>query len=74
MIKKQVLLTCLAIFLAIICWDAYLYLDGVPDNSITQSVIAVSKEYLILPWGIGFLFGYLTAHFFDPKAQTKKER
>jgi hypothetical protein len=71
MSKKQVLSSCFLIFLIVIFWDGYLYLDGIPSNSITQSVIFYSTLYPILPWGIGFLMGYLTSHFFDPKPQLK---
>lgn len=71
MTPSKVLLSCLAIFAAIIAYDVYLYSDGVAGNSITQSVIYYSDIYPILPWVIGFLMGYLVSHFWDPKPQAK---
>lgn len=64
MTPTLVALTCALIFLAIIVWDVYLYLDGRPRNSISQVVIDNSKKYPMLPWGIGFLMGWLTGHFY----------
>lgn len=69
MTTKHVLLFCLGIIAVIAGFDIYLYADAIPQNSITQITIRLSKEYQIIPWGIGFLMGYITAHFYDPKAQ-----
>lgn len=65
MAPTAVALICTLIFLAIIVWDLYLYLDGKPRNSISQVVIDLTKKTPLVPWAIGFLFGALTMHFFD---------
>jgi hypothetical protein len=39
-------------------WDIWLYADKHPGNSITQVVIARSKQYPIIPFALGFLFGH----------------
>lgn len=65
MAPTAVALICTLIFLAIIVWDLYLYLDGKPRNSISQVVIDLTKKSPLVPWAIGFLMGGLTLHFFD---------
>ena len=42
----------------ILIWDMYLYADKNPGNSITQVVIARSKEYPIIAFALGFLMGH----------------
>lgn len=74
MTKKAVAVTAIAIFLSILIWDAFLYADNVPGNSITQVVIASSKEYPLIPYFIGFLMGFLAAHFFDTSSQGDKKQ
>ena len=69
MSKKLVLISIFAIFFAIIGYDIFLYADGISGNSITQVIIATTRDYPIIAWMIGFLMGYLTAHFYDPKEQ-----
>lgn len=50
--------------IGIMSWDWTLYRDNTPRNSITQAIIDVSKKFPLLAWAIGFLFGFLTAHFY----------
>lgn len=69
MSKNLVLLTCLCAFLGVMAWDASLYLDAVPGNSITQVVVELSSKSKLVPAFIGFLFGFLMAHFFDDSKQ-----
>lgn len=71
MSKRLVLLSIFAIFFGIIGYDIFLYADNIPGNSITQVVISTTHDYPILAWAIGFLMGYLTAHFYDPEEQQK---
>lgn len=44
----------------VLLWDMFLYADKNPGNSITQVVIARSKQYPI----IAFLLGFLMGHFY----------
>lgn len=71
MTKISVWATMILVFMAIIAWDVWLYLDGVPGNSISQVIISGAEDYPIVAWAVGFLMGFLTAHWFDPKAQEK---
>lgn len=63
MTPTLVAITCGLIFLAIVVWDVYLYLDGRPRNSISQVVIDNSKKYPMLPWAIGLVMGLLAGHW-----------
>lgn len=63
MAPTAVALICTLIFLAIIVWDVYLYLDNRPRNSISQVVIDLSKKNQTLPWFVGFLMGWLVGHW-----------
>ena len=63
MTPTLVALTCGVIFVAIIVWDVYLYLDGRPRNSISQVVIDLSKKNQTLPWFVGFLMGWCVGHW-----------
>lgn len=51
--------TILAIGTALVLiWDLYLYADKHPGNTITQVVIARSKQYPIIAFALGFLMGH----------------
>lgn len=63
--KSKVLIGIIVIFLTIIGWDVYLYMDGVAGNSISQVIIELSEKSMLVPWFIGLLMGFLGAHFFD---------
>lgn len=39
-------------------WDVWLYSDAHPGNSITQVIIARSKQYPIIAFALGFLMGH----------------
>lgn len=69
---KQVAISILLIFFAIIAFDVWLYSDGVPGNSITQVIIAYSELSPLLPFFIGFLMGFLAAHFFDSYKEPRE--
>lgn len=69
MSKKLVLGICLLIFLAIMGFDATLYIDKVPGNSISQIIAGLGKNYPIVPWFVGLFMGFLGAHFFDTTNQ-----
>lgn len=71
MTRARVLLACAAIIAVIFALDVYLYSDSLPGNSITQIVIWATEKTPLVPWLIGFTMGFLTAHFFDTKAQGK---
>jgi len=72
MTKKLVLLICFLIFAAVMAWDASLYMDAIPGNSITQVVVELSSKSKLVPAFIGFFFGFLMAHFFDDSRQVEK--
>ena len=64
--KKGLVITIsILIFVTILGWDLWLYNDAIPRNSITQIIIDLSHRTLLVPWSIGFLFGFLTCHFFE---------
>lgn len=63
--KKNVLLGILLIFALVLAWDCYLYMDDVPGNSISQVIIELSEKSRLVAAFVGFLFGFLTSHFFD---------
>ena len=65
MSKRTVLIISVLIFAAIMGFDVYLYSDGIPGNSISQTVIYYGQKSMLIPWAIGFLMGFLAAHFFD---------
>ena len=64
MTPALVALICAGIFVAILIWDAFLYSDKVERNSISQVVIDLTKRSPLVPWAIGFMMGFLTAHFY----------
>lgn len=76
MTSKQVAISIIVIFLAIIGYDVWLYSDGIPGNSISQVIIDLSAVSPLVPWLIGFIMGGLTFHFFDsykePRGDSKK--
>lgn len=70
--SKGLILKCiLGIFVLILGFDAYLYSDGVPGNSISQVIIHYGEKSMLVPWFIGLIMGFLGAHFFD---NYKEER
>jgi len=71
MTKKTVFLICIGIFAGILGFDGYLYTDGVPGNSISQTIIYFSHKCLLIPWFIGGLMGFLSAHLFDNYTEPK---
>lgn len=71
--KKQVLIGSGLVFVGIIGFDVYLYSDGTPGNSISQAIIYYSREVLLIPWFIGFLMGFLAAHFFDSYTEPRDD-
>jgi len=71
MSKTLVFVICCCIFAAILGWDASLYMDAVPGNSITQVVVELSSKSKLIPAFIGFFFGFLMAHFFDDSKQAE---
>ncbi len=58
-----------ALVLFIAGFDIYLYSDSIADNSITQVIIEATKHSPLVPYFIGFLSGFLAAHFFDTYTQ-----
>lgn len=64
MSKKWVKVAIVVIFVAIVGWDVWLYTDDIPRNAISQIVIDLTAKTPYVPYGIGFFFGWLTAHFF----------
>lgn len=72
MSKSRVMLFCFLIFAAIMGFDAFLYSDGVPGNSITQSIIYYASKSALVPYFIGFLMGFLASHFFDTYQEPRE--
>lgn len=69
---KQVAISIVTIFAAIIGYDVWLYSDGIPGNSISQVIIELSGVSPLVPWFVGFLFGALTMHFFDTYKEPRE--
>lgn len=63
--RNKVGLIIIAVFVLIMAFDAFLYSDGLPGNSITQTIIHYSEKSKLVPYFIGYLMGFLAAHFFD---------
>lgn len=42
----------------LLLWDAYLWFDGKPGNTISQVIIKFSHDYPLIPLGFGFLLGH----------------
>lgn len=57
------------IVIEILAFDAYLYLDNIPGNSITQVMVALISTSPLFAGFVGFCFGFLFCHFFDVKKQ-----
>ena len=55
----------------ILGFDAWLYSDTLTDNSISQVIIAWSRGSRTFTAFLGFVFGYLFAHFFDDVERKK---
>jgi len=47
------------IIIIALLWDVFLYADKVEDNTISQTIIRLSKRYAVIPFSIGFLMGHL---------------
>lgn len=62
---KTVGIVIILVFVGILAFDAYLYSDGIPGNSISQVIIEWSDKSKLVPWFVGLLMGFLGAHFFD---------
>lgn len=62
---KTVGIIIIATFALILGFDAYLYSDGIPGNSISQVIIEWSDKSALVPWFVGLLMGFLGGHFFD---------
>jgi len=69
---KQVAISIVLIFAAIIAYDIWLYSDGVPGNSISQVIIDLSAISPLVPAFIGFLCGFLFAHFWDTYKEPRE--
>lgn len=67
--RKVVLAIVADLACGILIFDAVLYADGQPGNSISQSIIYYSHKCLLLPWLVGFIMGFLTSHLFDSYAE-----
>lgn len=65
MAKPTVRIIIVTVFIAVLGFDAYLYSDNIPGNSISQVIIEASDKSKLVPAFVGFLFGFLTSHFFD---------
>lgn len=60
------------IFVAILGFDAWLYADGIPGNSISQVIIEWSEKSALVPWFVGLLMGFLGAHLFDSYKEPRE--
>ena len=54
----------LGLIFIVICADVYVWIRYGSGATISDTVVVASKTNPILPWAIGFLFGFLTAHFY----------
>jgi len=61
-----------AVFGGILAVDAYLYLDSIPRNSISQVIIDAAGKSALVPWFVGLVMGFLGAHWFDNYRQEDK--
>lgn len=59
-------------FTGILAVDAYLYLDSIPRNSISQVIIDAATKSALVPWFVGLVMGFLGAHWFDNYKQENK--
>jgi hypothetical protein len=71
---KQVAISIVVIFVCIIGFDIWLYSDEVPGNSISQVIIDASTVSPLVPWFIGLLMGFTSAHFFDTYSEPRNKR
>lgn len=65
MTKATIGFAIIGITLIILGFDAFLYSDGVPGNSISQTIIYYGQKSMLVPGFVGFGMGFLFAHFFD---------
>lgn len=69
--KSTIGLIIIGITLAILGFDGYLYSDGVPGNSISQTIIYYGQKSMLVPYFIGFGSGFLASHFFDSYTEPR---
>ncbi len=69
MTKRKVLITIALIAVAILAWDAMLYADNVPGNSITQVIRSIVEGSPLAAGALGFFLGAIFMHFFDTTEQ-----
>lgn len=48
-------------------WDIYVALDKVPDNTISEIVLAFNVKHLAAVFVIGLLSGFIGGHLFWPQ-------
>ena len=64
MSKTWVKITMAALFLGILGWDAWLYFDDVPGNTITQIFREAASQYVYVTVLFSLFIGWLIGHFF----------
>lgn len=72
MSAKAVWVGIAALLIGITAWDVYLYVDGIPGNSISQVIIDAASVSSLVPFFVGFLFGALGLHWFDSYREPRK--
>lgn len=71
---NTVALTIVIIFLSIIAWDVWLYMDSIDRNSISQVIIDATEATALVPWVIGLLMGGLAVHLFEARPEKEKHQ
>lgn len=72
MSTRKVLFAIIGITLSILAFDVYLYSDGVPGNSLSQTIIEYGRTSMLVPWFVGLVMGFLAAHWFDNYTEPRK--
>ena len=54
----------LILFFLVLAADVYMWITHGKQATISDETVVASKKNPIIPWAIGFLFGFLTAHFY----------
>lgn len=52
------------IFILVLMVDAFVWIRYGAQKTISDEVVVASKKNLIIPCMIGFIFGFLIAHFY----------
>ena len=71
---STVALTIIALALAIVAWDVWLYMDDIERNSISQVIIDATARSPLVSWFIGLLMGGLAVHLFEAAPLRRQQQ